>query len=153
MALVHGSRSRCIVWLSDNTLNSWRAPPSGTTDGQCIYTDIAIEVALTIRMVLHLPLRQTEGFLRSLTDMLDVEIPVPDHTTLSRRLKKLGKIPYRAVAIDRPIHLLIDRAGLRMPRRPSAQATEAEGLAEAAPRGQREYERDRCLGSDRSSDA
>ena len=39
-------------------------------------------------MVLHLPL-QTEGFLRSLTDMLDVEIPIPDHTTLSRRLKNL----------------------------------------------------------------
>ena len=46
--------------------------------------------------------------------MLDVEIPVPDHTTLSRRLKTLGEIPFRAVASHRPIHLFIDSTGLRI---------------------------------------
>ena len=66
--------------------------------GLRIYAIFAIETALTIRMVLHLPLRLTEGFLRSLADMLEVEIPIPDHTTLSRRLKTLGEIPFRAVA-------------------------------------------------------
>ncbi len=59
------------------------------------YADMAIEAALTIRMVFHLPPRQTEGFLRALADMLDVEIPIPDHTTLSRRLKKLGEIRWQ----------------------------------------------------------
>jgi len=42
----------------------------------------AIEAALTIRMILHLPLRQTEGFLRSLAEKLELNIPIPDHTTL-----------------------------------------------------------------------
>jgi hypothetical protein len=65
-------------------------------------------------MVFHLPLRQTEGFLRSLANMLEVEIPIPDHTTLSRRHKTLGEIPVRAVASNRPIHLLIDSTGLRI---------------------------------------
>jgi hypothetical protein len=65
-------------------------------------------------MVFHLPLRQTEGFLRSLTHMLELEIPIPDHTTLSRRLQKLGQIQFRRLAIDRPIHLLIDSTGLRI---------------------------------------
>ncbi len=65
-------------------------------------------------MVFHLPLRQTEGFLRSLADMLEVELPIPDHTTLSRRLKALGEIPFRAVASSRSIHLLIDSTGLRI---------------------------------------
>jgi len=46
--------------------------------------------------------------------MLDVEIPVPDHTTLSRRLKTLGEIPFRTVAGHRPVHLLIDSTGLRI---------------------------------------
>ena len=55
-----------------------------------MYADTAIEEALTIRMVFHLPLRQTEGSLRSLPRMLEVELPIPDHTTLSRRLQKLG---------------------------------------------------------------
>ncbi len=47
-------------------------------------------------------------------DKLGVEIPIPDHTTLSRRLKTLGEIPFRAVASNRPIHLLIDSTGLRI---------------------------------------
>jgi hypothetical protein len=46
--------------------------------------------------------------------MLEVEIPIPDHTTLSRRLRTLGTIPFRAVANDQPIHLLIDSTGLRI---------------------------------------
>ena len=79
-----------------------------------MYADIAIEAALTIRMVFHLPLRQTEGFLRSLARMLEVELPIPDHTTLSRRLKTLRVIGFRRLATDRPIHLLIDSTGLRI---------------------------------------
>jgi hypothetical protein len=65
-------------------------------------------------MVFRLPLRQTEGFLRSLVEKLELNIPIPDHTTLSRRLKTLGEIPSRAVAGHRPIHLLIDSTGLRI---------------------------------------
>ncbi len=75
-------RGDLAVWLSDDALDSWRAPPSGKPGGRRIYANIAIEAALTIRMVFHLPLRQTEGFLRSLAHMLEVEIPIPDHTTL-----------------------------------------------------------------------
>ena len=107
-------RGDLTVWLSDAALDAWLAPPSGKPGGQRTYADIAIEAALTIRMVFHLPLRQTEGFLRSLARMLKVELPIPDHTTLSRRLKKLGEIPFRRLATDRPIHLLIDSTGLRI---------------------------------------
>ncbi len=107
-------RGDLTVWLSNDAINTWRARPSGKPGGQRTYANIAIEAALTIRMVFHLPLRQTEGFLRSLADMLEVEIPVPDHTTLSRRLKTLGELSFPAVANDRPIHLLIDSTGLRI---------------------------------------
>ncbi len=107
-------RGDLTVWLSDDALNSWRAPPSGKPGGQRTYANIAIEAALTIRMVFQLPLRQTEGFLRSLAQMLEVEIPIPDHTTLSRRLKNLGELSFREVDGNRPIHLLIDSTGLRV---------------------------------------
>ena len=79
-----------------------------------MYADIAIEAALTIRMVFHLRLRRTEGFLRCLAKLLDVDLPIPDHTTLSRRLKKVGDIRCRRLVTDRPIHLLIDSTGLRI---------------------------------------
>jgi hypothetical protein len=65
-------------------------------------------------MIFHLPLRQTEGFLSSLAVLLEVELPIPDHTTLPRRLKKPGDINFRWLATDRPIHLLIDSTGFRI---------------------------------------
>ena len=47
------------VWLSDATLDAWPAPASGKPGGQRTYANVAIEAALTIRMIFHLPLRQT----------------------------------------------------------------------------------------------
>ena len=104
------------------TAKSWRAPAVGQPGGQRICANIAIETPLTIRMVFHLPLRQTEGFLRSLAEKLELIIAIPDHTTLSRRVKKLGKIPFYADNGNRPMHLLTDSTGLRIhvgnPRKP-----------------------------------
>ena len=82
-------RGDLTVWLSDEVLDAWREAPSGKPGGQRTYADIAIEAALTIRMVFHLPLRQTEGFLRCLAELLEIDLPIPDHTTLLRRLKSL----------------------------------------------------------------
>jgi len=107
-------RGNLTVWLSNEALDAWRETPSGKPGGQRTYADIAIEAALTIRMVFHLPLRQTEGFLRCLAEMPEVDLPIPDHTTLSRRLKTLRVIGFRVPATDRPIHLLIDSTGLRI---------------------------------------
>jgi IS5 family transposase len=106
------NRGGLTLWLSDAALHAWRAPPSGTPGGQRTYSDLAIEAALTIRMVFHLPLRQTEGFLRSLADLLGLEPPIPDHTPLSRRLKRLENLRIRRLVTEEPIHLLIDSTGL-----------------------------------------
>jgi hypothetical protein len=78
-------RGDLTVWLADEALAAWQAAPSGKPGGQQRYADIAIEAALTVRMVFHLPLRQTEGFLRSLAQMLDVDLPIPDHGDTWRR--------------------------------------------------------------------
>ena len=107
-------RGDLTVWLSDAAFEAWRAPASGKPGGQRTYANLAIEAALTIRMVFHLPLRHTEGFLRCLAELLEVDIPIPDHTTLSRRLKKLGGRRFCRLPTDRPIHLLIDSTGLRI---------------------------------------
>jgi Transposase DDE domain len=64
--------------------------------------------------VFSLALRQAEGFLRSLCAQLELDMPIPDHSTLSRRAKKLGRISLSAVPSAGPIHLVIDSTGLRM---------------------------------------
>ncbi|MCJ7628500.1 MAG: transposase [Longimicrobiales bacterium] len=108
------NRGALTVWRSDDALDAWHAPSSGRPGGQCTFSDIAIEAALTIRMVFQLPLRQTEGFLRSLAKLLEMDLPIPDHTTLSRRPQKLGNIQFRKLATDGLLHLLIDGTGLRV---------------------------------------
>jgi len=40
--------------------------------------------------VMHLRGRQTEGFMASLFQLMQVDLPVPDHSTVSRRLGKLS---------------------------------------------------------------
>ena len=54
--------------------------------GQPRYSNLEIVTALTLRVVFHLPLRQTEGFLDSLLRLMELDLKAPDHTTLSRRL-------------------------------------------------------------------
>ena len=74
------------------------------------FSDQAIETALALRLVFHLPLRQAEGFLRSVLSLMALELDAPDHTTLSRRSQQLN-IDLRLVATKGPIHLIIDSTG------------------------------------------
>lgn len=109
----HGLRGRgdLTLWFSETAITGWRASPRRVAGGQRVYTNLAIETALTVRMVYHLALRQTEGFLRSIVQLLDVDLPIPDHTTLSRRGRTLGSLCFRPTG-NRPMHLLIDSTGL-----------------------------------------
>jgi hypothetical protein len=75
--------------------------------------DIAIETGLALRLVLHQPLRQTEGALRSIADLLGVQIRIPDHTTFSRRGGGLKVLP-QWVERNEPPHLLIDSTGVKI---------------------------------------
>ena len=83
-------RGELTVWLTEEAIASWYAPATGERGGQPIYSAIAIETALTLRLVFHQPLRQTEGLLRSIAALLGIDIAIPDHTTLSRRGGGIG---------------------------------------------------------------
>ena len=72
---------------------AWHAPATGARGGQPVYSAVAIETALALRLVFHQPLRQTEGLLRSIAEVLGIAIAIPDHTTLSRRSGGLTILP------------------------------------------------------------
>ena len=78
-------RGDITLWFAPEAIATWEAVGGGTRGGQLQYSDLAIETALTLRLLFHLPLRQTEGFLTSIFGMLDLDFSAPDHTTLSRR--------------------------------------------------------------------
>ena len=82
-------RGDITLWVSEAAIATWAPAPSGRRGGQRKFSDLAIETALTLRLVFRLPLRQAEGFLRSLFSLMDIGLDVPDHTTLSRRSQRL----------------------------------------------------------------
>ena len=76
------------------------------------YSDLAIETVLTIRLLFHLPLRQAEGFVHSLLVLMDLDLPTPDHSTLSRRSSSLKPVLNTGASPNGPVHLIVDSTGL-----------------------------------------
>ena len=104
-------RGDVTLWLSADARDAWRPSPSGQPGGQKRFSDLAITTALTLRLVFRLPLRQAEGFLRSVLSLMDVDLAAPDHTTLSRRSRHLN-VELDRVPSKGPIHLIVDSTGL-----------------------------------------
>lgn len=53
------------VWLSEDAIAGWHAACRTTPGGQRRFSNLAIETTLILRAVMRLPLRQTEGSVRS----------------------------------------------------------------------------------------
>ena len=107
-------RGDLTVWISDDALELWAAPRRTTPGGQPHYSDLAIELCLTLGMVFKQPLRQTQGLMRSIATLLGVEIAVPDFSTLSRRSSGLILRPRPRDNSRAPIHLVVDSTGLKI---------------------------------------
>ena len=104
-------RGDITIWLSPAAIAAWEPDRAGTRGAQRKYSDLAIESALTLRLLFHLPLRQAEGFLTALFVLMGLDLRVPDHTTLSRRGRDLD-LALRRVPKRAGLHLIIDSSGL-----------------------------------------
>ena len=107
------ARGDVTVWFAEEALSTWTPPPTRCRGGQQRYSDPAILTALTLRMLFHLPLRQTEGFVASLLRLMGLDLNTPDHTTLSRRNRDV-LVPAVSRTDDAPIHLVVDSTGLKI---------------------------------------
>ena len=110
------ARGSLTVWLglTDGKLANWNSPrPTRRKPGrQRKYSNHAIETTVTLGLVFGLASRQTEGFLRSLLTLLNLDNDVPDHSTISRRKARLGKVASYERRTVKPVHLRIDSSGL-----------------------------------------
>jgi hypothetical protein len=100
------------VWFTPEAVAAWTAEPRTSRGGQPSYSALAIATALTLRAVFRLALRQTEGLIGSILHLLGLDLPVPDHSTLSRRAETL-QVP-RPKSGSAPMHLLVDSTGLKL---------------------------------------
>ena len=107
-------RGDVTVWLSSEAIAAWTPRRSGRRGGQRRYSDLAIETALTLRLLYHLPLRQAEGFLDALFGMMRLNLSAPDYTTLSRRSRHLRRRLRLVPPGEADIHLVLDSTGLSL---------------------------------------
>ena len=69
-------RGSLTLWLDAHAIEAWRDCSTPTRRGRRrTYSDVAVLCALTLREVYHLPLRPTEGLVRSLLDALAARAP------------------------------------------------------------------------------
>jgi hypothetical protein len=107
-------RADIAVWLSQEAVEAWTPPKSGTRGGQPIYSDLAIETSLSLRLLFHLPLRQTEGFLGPIFRLMNLDLPCPDHTTLSRRNRTVDVRKHTENLPVGPVSFIVDITGLKI---------------------------------------
>jgi IS5 family transposase len=106
-------RGSLTIWFTPEAIAGWRAQPRTTPGGQRHYSDLAIETALTLRAVFRMALRQSEGLIGSIMKMLEIDLPVPDHTTLSRRACGLPVCQPARMGTGE-LHLIVDSTGLKL---------------------------------------
>ena len=107
-------RGSLTFWLSEDVTDSWIEPnPTGRRGASPTYTNLAIATFETLKSVYGLAGRQTEGFIASLFELMGVDLPVPEHSTVSRRKGKLS-ITLPVMPKSGSVHLVVDSTGLKV---------------------------------------
>jgi Transposase DDE domain len=106
-------RGSLTVWGDEAAREAWRyrgPPQRGAPD---VDAAAAISCVLTLRAVYHVAWRATAGFARSVFALLEVALPVPSYSTLSRRAAELP-VALGAVPRSTPRPLVIEARGFKV---------------------------------------
>jgi Transposase DDE domain len=107
-------RGSLTFWIDEAVSETWiNKQSSGRRGASKHYSDGAIALMATVQALFNLPGRQTEGFLESLFGLMSIDLPVPDHSTLSWRIGKVSvEIPVTPNA--GAIHVVVDSTGVKV---------------------------------------
>ena len=106
-------RGDITIWFTDAAISEWRPAKTGARGRPQEYSDHAMETAILIRQVFHLPLRQTEGFMNSLTRLMSAAIRIPDFSSISRRSIELPRHTL-SKALQPGSLVIVDSTGLKV---------------------------------------
>lgn len=109
------NRGRITLWITDETIKKWEErKKTGKRGKPRTFSAAAVTTALTLRQVLRLPLRQTEGFLASVLLKIGAAVKAPDFTTLCIRSRTLPvAIRVRPIR-EGSLHIVVDSTGAKV---------------------------------------
>lgn len=107
-------RGSLTFWISEELLDNWIEQEKTAGRGRSPrYTEAAILAMASIKFVFHQAGRQSCGLVASIFQLLKVVLPVPDHSTLSRRMAGVEvRLPLKASGKAR--HIVCDSTGLKV---------------------------------------
>jgi hypothetical protein len=107
-------RGSITFWFSEDVVDQWHHVNDRPKVGHpFVYSDTAVESLLVLRELFQLPYRQTEGLGRSLVELMQISLDIPDYTSLAKRAAKLGvvlDVRKHTGAID----VVVDSTGLKV---------------------------------------
>lgn len=107
-------RGNITFWFDPEVVTEkWTPAPTGKPGGQWVYSDWAIQTLLMLKAVFHLPYRALEGFGRSLMDLMGLDLPIPDHSHISRRAQTLV-VEIQRREKNEPLHVVADSSGWKV---------------------------------------
>ena len=107
-------RGSLTFWVDDEVVSGWlNESKSGKRGAPRTYSDVAIATMSTLGSVMGLRGRQTEGFVESLFQLMGLDLSVPDHSTVSRRLRKLT-VSLPVVEGRGGRHVVVDSTGIKV---------------------------------------
>jgi hypothetical protein len=107
-------RGSVTFWFSEETIEQWHHSNAKPKVGHpFVYSDTAVECLLVLRELFQLPYRQTEGLGRSLAELMQITIDIPDYTSLAKRAGRL-KVSLDVARQRGPIDVVVDSTGLKV---------------------------------------
>ena len=107
-------RGSVTFWLDEKVVGQWLVKnKTGKKGASQTYSDLAIATFTIFKSIYSLAGRQTEGLLKSLFSLMNLDLPVPEHSTVSRRLSSV-KVLLPVEKSSKPRHLVVDSTGIKV---------------------------------------
>ena len=102
------------LWITEEVVQTWHAVERESKRGHPrTYSDTAIVTMATLQEIYHLGLRQTQGLMASICALLQLEVGVPDYSTLSRR-RATVEIALPRAHRQEGLHMVVDSTGVKV---------------------------------------
>lgn len=107
-------RGSLNIWIEESSIQEWLSySHTGKAGRPTIFSDNAILLLLILRERFNLTLRSLEGFANSIIKLMNLSIPVPSYTQISRRAKTLHK-KIKCLNKHSSGHIILDSTGLKV---------------------------------------
>lgn len=110
------NRGSITFWFNEACIAQWKSEQKGKGRGRPEkYSDLVIQTGLTLKALFKLTFRTTEGFIKSLLKLLNLELEAPDYSLFCKRQKNIKiDLPKKALQTGESLHLAFDTTGLKV---------------------------------------